>query len=124
MNRMRILLVEDERLIRVIMAEALCDAGYEVIEAEDGKQAICILEAADGVDLLLTDMQMPGADGNAVAARAKQIFPGLPVIYATGRPETLTNPVGHNDAVIRKPFGPAAILALAPASAGRPVRLR
>ena len=83
-----------------------------MIQAEDGEQAIGILETIDCVDLLLTDMQMPGADGNAVASRAKQIFPALPVIYATGRPETLTNPVEATDAVIRKPFGPATILAL------------
>ena len=62
----------------------------------------------------MTDMQMPGqADGNAVAARAKEIFPGIPVIYATGRPETLTNPVGCKDMVVRKPFGPSEILAAA-----------
>ena len=111
---MRILVVEDESLIRAIVAESLYEAGFEVIEAESGDQALGILDLIGYVDLLLTDMQMPGrADGNQVATRAKQIFPGLPVIYATGRPETLTNSVGDNDGVLRKPFGPADILTMA-----------
>ncbi len=113
MGGKRVLLVEDEFLIRLFMAESLSDAGFEVVEAEDGDQALQALAQLDRLDLLLTDVQMPSrADGNAVAEMAKQRHPGLPVIYATGRPDSLKNKIGRCDAFVRKPYGAAEILAI------------
>jgi DNA-binding response OmpR family regulator len=109
----RVLLVEDEVLIRLFVAESLSDAGFEVIEAGDGDQAMELLAALDRVDLLLTDIQLPSwADGNAVAAEAKRRCPGLPVIYATARPDSLKNKIADCDALVRKPYGPAEVLAV------------
>jgi hypothetical protein len=57
-------------------------------------------------DLRLTDISMPGpTDGNALALRAKRLCPGIPVIYLSDRPDSLTNRVGDRDAFMRKPFG-------------------
>ena len=113
MTPVRILLVEDEALIRVIVAESLTDAGYEVVQAESGEVALRLLERSGRLDVLLTDIQMPGTvDGNAVALAAKQRHPGLPVIYVTGRPDTLHNDMGRSDAFLRKPFGPNEVLTL------------
>ena len=112
-NRRRILLVEDESLIRVIVAESLTDAGYDVMQADSGEAAVLLLDRPGTLDLLLTDIQMPGSiDGNAVAQAAKKRHPGLPVIYVTGRPDSLQNGIGSSDAFIRKPFGPNEILTL------------
>ena len=113
MGRTRILLVEDQALIRVIVAETLADAGFDVMQAENGDAAITLLTGLDHLDLLMTDIQMPGStDGNDVAQAAKTRHPGLPVIYVTGRPDTLHNSMGQNDAFIRKPFGPNEVLTL------------
>lgn len=110
----RLLLVEDEVLIRIWMAQCLADAGYDVVEAENGDHALMLMDQPDAFDLLITDIQMPGrADGNAVATRAKQRYPGLPVIYASGRPESLKNEVRACDAFVPKPFNVTIILTTA-----------
>lgn len=114
MARARVLLVEDESLIRLTMADAMSDAGLDVIEAESGDAAAALIHGLDGIDLLVTDMQMPGAlDGVAVARHARQRHPHIAVIYMTGRPEALDRigPLGAHDAVLSKPFGVTEVLA-------------
>jgi DNA-binding response OmpR family regulator len=111
MGGQRLLLVEDERSLRQCLAEFLSDSGFDVVEAEDGDHALAML---DNIDLLITDIDMPGSlDGNAIAARAKALHPGLPVIYASGRPEWLSNAIELNDVVLVKPAGPAQVTAVA-----------
>ncbi len=109
----RILLVEDERLIRLTLVETLEDAGYTVIEAVNGDEACAIMQGINGFDVLLTDIQMPGAaDGIEVARTFLQRHPCCPVVFMTGRPETLAR-VGRlsaNEALLRKPFGSAQML--------------
>jgi CheY-like chemotaxis protein len=84
----RVLVVEDEFLIRMTLAEALGDEGFEVVEAESGDDALPILRADPGIRLLLTDIQLPGAlNGRSLAQKAREHFPALPVIYMTGRPD-------------------------------------
>lgn len=107
----RVLIVEDEGLVRVLMADVLTEAGFEVLEAASGDEAICLLDYPNDVDLVLTDIQMPGhADGNLVANTAKRQNPDLPVIYMTGNPGSLRNAMGIRDAFMRKPFRPSEIL--------------
>ena len=108
----RILIVEDEHLVRELLAEALSHAGYETAVARNGDRAIAMMNATHPFDLLLTDISMPGtADGNAVAARAKQVFPGLPVLYVSGRPDSVTNKMGRRDVFVSKPFGMGELVA-------------
>lgn len=102
----RILLVEDEPLIREIMAEVLEDEGYLVTATCTGDEA-AILLAEDRFALLLTDVTMPGTiDGIDLAEHARQVHPGLPVVFVSGRPESevrarrLPNPV----AFFAKPY--------------------
>ena len=84
----KVLLVEDEALIREVMAEVLSSAGYEVTATCTGDEA-AILLAEDGFDLLLTDVTMPGQiDGIGLAEHARELHPGLPVVFVSGRPET------------------------------------
>lgn len=84
----RILVVEDEFLIRLTLTEALGDEGFEVLEAETGDAALLLLESEPGIRLLLTDIQLPGSlNGFALVDRARQTMPELPVIYMTGRPD-------------------------------------
>lgn len=109
----RVLLVEDEPLIRMILSEALADEGFEVLEAASGDEAAGLAERA-GFDLLLTDIQMPGRlDGVALARHLLQSRPDLPVIYVTGRPESLDRiERRHRDAYIRKPYSPSEVIAV------------
>jgi CheY-like chemotaxis protein len=81
----RLLLVEDDPLLRMTLAEALTDAGFTVVEAEDAESALGLVASRDDLDLLLTDINLPGADGFALASAARRLRPGLPVVYASGR---------------------------------------
>lgn len=85
----RLLLVEDDPLLRMTLAEVLGEAGFVVLEAEDAESALGLLAAHDDLALLLTDINLPGADGFALARAARRLRPGLPVVYASGR---LTEP--------------------------------
>ncbi len=119
MTRKCVLVVEDQFLIRLMLVEGLTDAGFDVIEAQDGETALRLLRASE-VDLLFTDIQMPGcADGNAVGSYAKSRHPGLPVIYASGRQDTLTNALSQEDMFVPKPFGTQQIIVLVMKLLGR-----
>ena len=108
----RILVVEDEYLIRFSLVEVLVDAGFRVLEADDAESALR-LAATDGpVDLVLTDLQLPGAlDGAALIAQLREGQPGLPVIFTTGRPDRAEHLRSGRDRVIGKPFQFADICA-------------
>lgn len=81
----RILLVEDEGLVRMITAESLQDEGFDVVEASDGDEAISLLNAFDFFDILLTDVRMPGSsDGVHVALHARRLHPHIPVVVVSG----------------------------------------
>lgn len=102
----RVLVVEDEFLIRLTLAEALGDEGFEVLEAETGDAALPMLTPDSGIRLLLTDIQLPGSlNGRALATRVRQLLPNLPVIYMTGRLEPdSAGTASPLDAFIAKPY--------------------
>lgn len=81
----RLLLVEDDPLLRMTLAEVLAEAGFSVVEAEDAESALGLVASRDDLDLLLTDINLPGADGFALASAARRLRPALPVVYASGR---------------------------------------
>lgn len=102
-----ILVVEDEPAVRSLTAAHLKDAGYTVIEASDGKTALEVLANGMRVDLLLTDIVMPGMNGRKLADAALQDQPNMRVLFMTG---FTRNAVVHNGVVdqgvtlITKPF--------------------
>lgn len=102
----RVLVVEDEFLIRLTLTEALSDEGFEVIEAESGDAALPILESDAAISLLLTDIQLPGSlNGHALAERVRANKPDLPVIFMTGRPQTAEQALqSARDIFIAKPY--------------------
>ncbi|MBL8548443.1 MAG: CHASE3 domain-containing protein [Hyphomonadaceae bacterium] len=80
-----ILLVEDNESVRAFTREALEELGYNVLEAADAASALALLNAAPRVDLLFTDVILPGGvDGRQLAERAVASRSGLPVLYTTG----------------------------------------
>ena len=104
-----VLLVEDEFLIREMIAEELREAGLNVIEAENGDLAADVIAARDDIALLFTDIKLPGCtDGWEVARRARQRFRSLPVVYASGH--TISRDAEVPNAIFfNKPYKPSAV---------------
>ncbi|MDB5482328.1 MAG: hypothetical protein JWO83_3381 [Caulobacteraceae bacterium] len=91
-SRPIVLVVEDNALVRVIIADFLEAAGFAVIQAQDGAAAIVVLDSGADFHVLFTDIQMPGPiDGVGVADLVCSRRPGTPVVLTSGRgaPETL-----------------------------------
>ncbi len=83
-----ILLVEDDELVRDYASNILAGAGYRVISAEDGNRALAILRQRSDIDLLFTDVVMPGGiSGRQLADEAQFLHPGLKVVYTSGYTE-------------------------------------
>jgi PAS domain S-box-containing protein len=82
-ERPRILLVDDDSLVRGTLQQLLELSDYRVVSAADGEEAIAAFEA-EGADLLLTDLAMPGMNGVALIAKLQEQLPGLPAILMTG----------------------------------------
>lgn len=82
-----ILVAEDDPFVRETVVPELEHSGYAVVETENGEAALAFLQAGHRVDLLFTDIRMPGVDGWDLADEARALRPGLPVIYATGYSE-------------------------------------
>jgi two-component system cell cycle sensor histidine kinase/response regulator CckA len=109
-----VLLAEDEQDVREIAREFLESGGYRVIEAEDGAAAIELATQNQGnIQLLVTDMVMPGMTGQELAVRLQADHPGLSVIFMSGYSERAATEMADADPSIRllsKPFSRAAIL--------------
>ena len=100
----KVLLVEDELLVREVAAEDLGEAGFEVVPASDGDEALSILRETADFDLLFTDIRMPGTtDGWGLAREAKRMIPGLRVIYATGFGDA-GDDLATDERYVRKPY--------------------
>ena len=85
----RILFVEDESAVRIIAAKLLRQRGYEVIEAEDGEQALELAEEWAGqIDMLISDVIMPGLDGPSLLKKARPYLGDAPVMFISGYAES------------------------------------
>lgn len=108
MTSRRVLVVEDEVLVRFVTIATLEDAGYSVIEASDGTEALQALAGAD-VALLVTDVRMPHLDGWTLAERARELHPKLAVLYMTGWSDAEPRPV-PGSSVLSKPVMPERLI--------------
>ena len=106
-----ILLVEDEAFVREVTREILESEGYRVWTAGCAAEAQRIFdELGGGVDLLLTDVILPGESGRVLAARARRENVALKVLYVTGYPEQMGMRVSENGDCLAKPFSADALL--------------
>jgi PAS domain S-box-containing protein len=80
----KLLLVDDDGLVRGTVAAELRDRGYNVVEAESGRAALELLDACERVDVLVSDLSMPGMDGASLIYEAQKRRPGLPAVLVTG----------------------------------------
>ncbi len=108
-----ILLVEDERALREMVREVLLGYNYNVIEATDGVDALKVWDAHNGgIDLLLTDIVMPGGmNGHELATHLRQRKPKIKVIYTSGYDAPLAGgvPSQRDGLYLAKPYRPAAL---------------
>jgi PAS domain S-box-containing protein len=99
----RILLVDDDALVRMGTVDMLEDLGHEVVEAGSAAEALTLLQAGAGLDMVITDQAMPGMRGTELAAQIGRKYPGLPIILATGYAE-LPNEEDPGLPRLSKPF--------------------
>lgn len=97
-----LLLVEDDDMVRLVVAELLAEMGYAVREAENAGDALAALD--DSVEVLVTDIQLPDADGRDLVREARARVPGLGVVIASGD-------VGEEDGAVwlTKPYNAEAL---------------
>jgi two-component system, cell cycle response regulator CpdR len=120
----RVLIVDDEEAMRLLVARAIAMDGHEITTASDGAEALEILDRAHSpFDLMLTDIQMPVMDGIALALSAARDFPETTILLMTGYAEQRERASGLNAIVhdvVSKPFSVADIrTAVADALASR-----
>lgn len=108
-----VLIVEDEALVREVTAIEFEEAGLNVLCAGNGTDAIALLTSNPDIDLLFTDISLPGGiDGWTIAEHARRLRPGLPVIYATGySPDPVKLVPGGK--FYKKPYLPTTIIVAA-----------
>jgi DNA-binding response OmpR family regulator len=110
-----VLVIEDEPTIRMLVAEVLEEFGYACIEASDGTLGLSILQSGARIDLLITDVGLPGGlNGRQIADAARTLRPELKVLFITGYAQNAA--VGGEDLdpgmqVMTKPFGMDALAA-------------
>lgn len=109
----QVLLVDDEASVRTLVTEALGESGYSVLEAHDGNSGLAILQSNRRVDLLITDVGLPGGmNGRQLADAARLVRPSLKVLFITGYAENAVVGHGHLEPgmrVLTKPFTLAAL---------------
>ena len=107
-----VLLVEDEFLIRMFIADLLAEAGFEVIEASDAETALKRLEiGADDVHAVFTDVDMPpGINGLELARQVQERWPEIGVIVTSAHHRPALGEIAGCDAFIPKPYEPETVV--------------
>jgi CheY-like chemotaxis protein len=110
--RPTILLVDDHKDLRRVLARLLTREGYEVLEAEDGRAALAIIEGLRrAVDLLITDIRMPAMGGEELIGALADRHVARRTLLMTGGEHTLREPKFAGVGVLQKPFSRAVLLA-------------
>ena len=102
----RLLLVEDEDMVRAVAERALVLQGYDVVAASDGEEGLAIMSEQGPFDLVVSDVVMPGIDGPAMARQIRELSPSIPVLFMSGyAEEQLRNEISmDNMYFLPKPF--------------------
>lgn len=109
-----VLLVEDEVLISRLVAEELSEHGFAVHEVGSGDEALRYIDAGGEVDILVTDINLPGdIDGTELAKRVRAMRPDLPIVYCSGRyTASSIGPLVARSVFLPKPYDPADVCTL------------
>ena len=114
MRRTNVLVVEDEVLISDLIAEVLSEGGFAVHTVAAGEEALRYLESGADVDVLFTDINLPGSlNGAELAAQVRARRPELPIVYASGRHSAdQIAPLVSRSVFVPKPYNPADVCSL------------
>src|SRR3954469_5105247 len=105
-----ILVVEDEVLVRMVAADVLEDAGFTVLESASAEEALTLLETRSDVEVLFTDVNMPGAmDGLGLAQTVHNRSPEISILIGSGRIRPCPAELPPGARFIAKPYAPAAL---------------
>lgn len=107
-----VLLIEDDDSVRLLISEVLAELSYRVLEAPNADVAIPLLQGGRAIDLMVSDVGLPGMNGRQLAEIARQHRPELPILFVTGYAEnaaTKASFLGTNMAMISKPFAVEAL---------------
>jgi CheY-like chemotaxis protein len=101
-----VLVVEDEALVRMLVVQALEEAGFTVHEAAEASSALDVLRAIDGIRLMVTDVGLPGMDGRRLADQAVAHCPDMKVLFMTGYADStlIEKALPEGFGLITKPF--------------------
>jgi nitrogen-specific signal transduction histidine kinase len=102
-----VLVIEDEPVVRAVVIEMLAEQGYRTLEAVDGPTGVKILRSGERIDMLVTDIGLPGMNGRQVADQARETRPGLRILFITGYAESAAMSEGFLQPgmeLITKPF--------------------
>jgi PAS domain S-box-containing protein len=119
-----VLVVEDDAAVRLLVVETLRELGYRALQAPDGSAAQPILASAERIDLMITDVGLPGLNGRQLAEIARQARPGLKVLLVTGYAETAavrSGFLGPGMEMMAKPFELDALAAKIREMVGGPI---
>lgn len=113
--RKRVLIVDDEHPVLKLLVRVLSVDNYEIQSTDSGIEAAKLLDLPNfrGVDLLVTDLMMPGMTGRELATVVRKRYPAARVLYVTGFADTLfkgVNELGDGESFIEKPFGAEGLL--------------
>jgi CheY-like chemotaxis protein len=127
-SRARLLLVDDEELVRNGTAELLRDIGYDVVTADSGSDALSLLRGGADFDMVISDYLMPGMNGAELIHQVHSLIPGMPALLVTGY-STIASGRGASLPRLGKPFRQADLAAkvaelLCPARSNSVVSLR
>ncbi len=107
----RILIAEDELLIRMLIAETLREANFDVLEASSGTEAAVLFDELEHVALAVTDLHMPGMDGVDLAIHVRKRRPDIGVLFISARSDLLDTPkTPKPHRFLSKPFSMASLL--------------
>ena len=110
-GRGTVLVVDDEAFVRMLVADVLDEAGYEVIEAADARTALKRLELAGDVQVLFTDINMPpGMNGLELAEQVHQRWPGIGLVVSSGYERPSDEQIADGGIFVPKPFRPEDIV--------------
>ena len=102
------LVVEDDALVRDMIVHELSFAGFEILEAGSAEDALALIAARGTIDLLFTDIRLPGIDGWQLAERVRSLVADVPIIYASGFADRV-QPLAHSQ-FLQKPYRPSEVL--------------
>jgi CheY-like chemotaxis protein len=112
--RLVVLVVEDETLVRMFMADFLDEAGFKVFEAVNADEALTVLQARPDVQVVITDIEMPAGSMNGLklARTIQERWPGIGIIISSGRERPGPDDLSDKVAFLAKPYLPNTVINL------------